>query len=365
MKPFLRIGAASVALIRMIVSAPAQEAPKRGGTLNFAVTAEPPNYDCHASQTFTTTHTIIPFYSFLVKFDPSQGGKVVGDLAKSWTITADGLAYTFKLHENVTFHDGSPMTSADIKATFERIANPQPGVVSMRKSNMESIANIEAPDPVTVVFRLKSINVSMLDNLASPFNCVYSADKLKQDPKFPENNVMGSGAFQFVEYLRGSHVTGKRFEGYFRKGLPYLDGYKAIFVKSNAVVPGMLGGQFDAEFRGRTPSERDQLVKSDKDKWVLQEGPWSTSNIIIFNTTKKPFDDPRVRRALSLAIDRDHGNDAFQRSRSSRALAAFCGPGYEFALPEVEILKFPGYDRISRTRAPKQSVFLMRRGSRI
>ena len=195
----------------------AQEAPKRGGILNFAVTAEPPNYDCHASQTFTTTHTIIPFYSFLVKFDPSQGGKVVGDLAKSWTISADGLVYTFKLHENVTFHDGrrSPRpTSRQHSSVSPTLSRAWCRCVSRIWSDCDH----RCTRPVTVVFKLSSINVSMLDNLASPFNCVYSADKLKQDPKFPETNVMGSGAFRLAEYVRGSHVTGKRFEGYFRQG---------------------------------------------------------------------------------------------------------------------------------------------------
>ncbi len=334
-------------------SVAAAETPKRGGILNFAVVAEPPNYDCHASQTFALLHPISPMYSYLVKYDSSQGGKIIGDLAKSWTISTDGLKYTFKLHDGVKFHDGSPLTSADVKATFERIANPPPGVVSLRKSTMADVANIDVPDATSIVFNLKTVNASMLDNLASPFNCVFSAAKLKIDPKFPEKTVLGSGAFQFVEYARGSHLITKRFDGYFRKGLPYLDGYKVLFVKSSAVVPGMLGGQFDVEFRGRTPSERDQLLNSpEKDKWVLHEGPWATVDIVIFNTTQKPFDDPRVRRALSLAIDRWGGNEALSKITFVKATGGFLRPGFEYALPEAELLKIPGYDRdIEKSRA--------------
>ena len=78
-----------------------------------------------------------------------------------------------------------------------------------------------------MVFKLKAPNASMLDELASPFNCVYSAAKLKEDPKYPETKIMGSGAFRFVEHVHGSHWDGKRFDGYFKPGLPYLDGYKA------------------------------------------------------------------------------------------------------------------------------------------
>jgi peptide/nickel transport system substrate-binding protein len=345
MQQWVRAGAGVLACMTVWsqLALPAQaQSPKRGGILNFAVTAEPPNYDCHASQTFTTTHTVIPFYSYLVKFDTGQDSKIVGDLAKSWTISPDGLVYTFKLHEGVKFHDGTPLTSADVKATFERIAHPPEGVVSMRKSSMDDVASIEAPDPTTIVFRLNVVNMSMLDNLASPFNCVYSAAKLKENPKYPETTVMGSGAFQLVEHQRGSYMTAKRFDGYFRPGRPYLDGFEAVFVKSNAVVPGMLGGQFDAEFRGRTPAERDQLMKS-SDKWVLQEGPWTTNNIVIFNTTKKPFDDARVRKALSLAIDRRNGSVALSKITFVKTPGGFLRPGYEFALPEAEILKMPGY----------------------
>jgi peptide/nickel transport system substrate-binding protein len=341
------------AALALGATATAAQTPKRGGILNFAVVAEPPNYDCHGSQTFALLHPISPMYSYLVKYDAGQNGKIVGDLAKSWTIAPDGLTYTFQLHEGVKFHDGSPLTSADVKASFQRIADPPQGVVSLRKSTMKDVAAIETPDATTVVFKLKAVNASMLDNFASPFHCVYSAAKLKEDPKFPEKNILGTGAFQFVEYVRGSSLTTKRFEGYFRKGLPYLDGYKALFVKSGGVVSGMLGGQFDAEFRGRTPSERDQLLKSaDKERWVLHEGPWATVNIVIFNTTQKPFDDPRVRRALSLAIDRWGGNESLSKITFVKATGGFLRPGYEYALPESELLKIPGFGKdIEKSRA--------------
>ncbi|MGE0700479.1 MAG: ABC transporter substrate-binding protein [Hyphomicrobiaceae bacterium] len=328
------------------------ETPKRGGTLQFAVTAEPADYDCHGSQTFALLHPVSPFYSFLVRYDASQGGKITGDLAKSWEIAKDGLTFTFKLHEGVKFHDGSPLTSADVKFSFERIKNPPTGVVSLRKSLFEDVTAIEAPDPATVVFRLKEPNASMMDNFAQPFNCIYSKAKVESDPRFPVNNVLGSGAFQLVEHVRGSHMTAKRFDGYFQKDRPYLDGYKAYFVKSTAVVTGMLGGQFDAEFRGRTPGERDQLLKGAPDRWTVQEGPWSTVDIVIFNTTKKPFDDIRVRTALSLAIDRWKGNEQLSKVTIAKVTGGFLRPGYEMALPTAELEKIPGYGHdIEKARA--------------
>src|SRR2546430_235806 len=189
------------------------QAPKRGGILNFSVVAEPPNYDCHASNTFALVHPIAPHYSLLVKFDGKDYPKVVPDLAQSWTASPDGLSYTFKIRSGVTFHDGSPLTSVDIKASYDRIINPPQGVVSVRKAYYSDLT-FEAPDPTTIVVKLKNPMAGVLDALASPYNCIYSAAKLKQNPRYPE-------------------TEGKRFAGYFDQGKPYLDGYKAFFVKSS------------------------------------------------------------------------------------------------------------------------------------
>ena len=102
----------------------ADTAPKRGGTLEFAVDAEPPNYDCHANVSFAVLHPIAPHYSTLLKFDTANYPQVEGDLAESWTVSPDKLTYTFKLRPNVLFHDGSRLTSEDVKASWERIARP-------------------------------------------------------------------------------------------------------------------------------------------------------------------------------------------------------------------------------------------------
>lgn len=344
------LGAAG--LVSIALGSSLAQTPKRGGTLQFAVTAEPADYDCHGSQTFALLHPVSPFYSFLVRYDASQGGKITGDLAKSWEISRDGLTYTFKIHDGVKFHDGSALTSADVKFSFDRIKSPPPGVVSLRRSAFEEVLSIEAPDPTTVVFKLKEPNASMMDNFAQPFNCIYSKAKVENDPRFPVTNILGSGAYQFVAHVRGSYLTGKRFDSYFRKGLPYLDGYKAFFVKSGAVVPGMLGGQFDAEFRGRTPTELGQLLNAGADRWTVFQGPWSTVDIVIFNTKRKPFDDVRVRRALSLAIDRWNGNEQLSRVTFVKATGGFLRPGYDMALPVAELEKIPGYGRdIEKARA--------------
>src|SRR5690349_689435 len=171
----------------------AETTPKHGGMLEFAVDAEPGNYDCHANISFAFLHPVAPHYSTLLKFDGANYPQVKGDLADSWSIAADKLTYTFKLHPGVLFHDGSTLSSADVKASYERIVHPPQGVVSARQANYVAIDSIETPDPLTVVFRLKWPEAAMLANFASPWNCIYSAEKLRDDPLYPRTHVLGSG----------------------------------------------------------------------------------------------------------------------------------------------------------------------------
>jgi peptide/nickel transport system substrate-binding protein len=329
------------------------ETPKRGGILSFAVVAEPPTTDCHATTTFAMIHPVAPQYSTLLMFTGSYDAlKVAGDLAESWEVSQDGLVYTFRLRKGVKFHDGSDFTSEDIKATYERIINPPANVISSRKAQHQDIKTIETPDPYTVVFRLGQVNMSMLLHFASPFNCVYSAKKLRENPRYPETEVMGTGAFKFVEYQKGSHWRAARFDQYFLKDRPYLDGYRAIFVRSNTVVNGLRGGQYDAEFRGRTPQERDQLLETMKDKVTVQEGPWVTNILITFNTEHKPFDDVRVRQALTLAIDRWAGSESLGKISLIKGVGGVFRPGAPWGLSPTELEKMPGFWRdIERSRA--------------
>ena len=330
-------------LLELAGSAGAAQTPKTGGILNFAVVASPPSYDCHAETTFALIHPVAPHYSLLLKIDAANYPNVTGDLAESWTQSPDGTAYSFRLHRGVKFHDGSPLTSADVKASYDRIIRPPAGVVSVRRSYYDDFGEIETPDEQTVVFKMKAPVAGVLELLASPFNCIYSAARLKQSANYPAREIMGSGAFQFVEHVQGSHWVAKRFGDYFKAGRPYLDGYKAYFVKSTAVVPGIIGGQFDAEFRFRTPPERDLLTEKLGDKVIVHDLPLLAGNIFIFNTRRKPFDDIRVRQALTLAVDRWAGGENIGKISSLRYVGGVNRPGSRMALPEAELAALPGY----------------------
>ena len=329
------------------------QTPKRGGNLTFAISAEAPHYDPHASDTYATLHFAGPFYSTLLRFNLSKFPEVEGDLAQSWTVAPDLMTYTFKLHPNVKFSDGTTLTSADVKATYERLSNPPQGVVSTRKATFADIGTIETPDPLTVVFKMKNANASMLEHFASPWNVIYAAKDIAADPNAPKTKINGTGPFTFVEHVKGSHVSGKKNDNYFKKGLPYLDGWKGVFtLQAAAMLNALQGGQVLAEFRGISPAERDRLVAAMGDNIRIEESSWTLALLIVFNIEKKPFDDVRVRRALLMAVDRWGGSQGLSRISTLRSVGGVVRPGSPFATPEAELVKLPGFSKdIAASRA--------------
>jgi peptide/nickel transport system substrate-binding protein len=350
-----RVSVVIALLLALVAPGAAQESPRRGGELVFVVQSEPPSYDAHREETFGLIHPIAPFYSLLLRIDPTdpKGRRIAGDLAESWTRSADGLTYTFKIRKGVKFHDGQPLTARDVKASYDHVIFPPEGVVSNRKGSYIAFKSVEAPDDRTVVFRLKWPAAAALSLLASPWNVIYSADQLRQDPRWYETHINGSGPFVFVEHVKGSHVLGRRNPNYVQKDRPYLDAFRAVFVTSaSAQIAAIRGGRAAAQFRGITPGEREQLVQALGDEIRIQESAWDCTNWIAINHERKPFHDRRVRRALTLAIDRHQMSRALSKITIVRDLAGVQVPGTEFATPPADLEKLAGYGRdVERSRA--------------
>src|SRR5438093_8062555 len=150
----LKIGGLLLAIVLLagLWAAPsslAEEKPRRGGILRVALAGDPPSLDMHQEQTFLVTIPFSPVYNTLVVFDPHGYPNIIGDLAKSWTLSDDKMTWTFTLRQGVTFHDGSPLTSADVKASFDKIVSPPAGVRRPRKSRYQMVRSVAAPDPST------------------------------------------------------------------------------------------------------------------------------------------------------------------------------------------------------------------------
>src|SRR5262252_6103035 len=355
MRRYLYSLVVAVVAAALATPAAAQDKPRYGGELLFAVPSEPPSYDAHREETFGVIHPLAPHYNTLLRPDPNDrtASKIVGDLAESWTISKDGRTYTLKLRHGVKFHDGAEMTSKDVKASYDKIIFPPDGVASDRKGEYLDVEAVQAPDPYTVVFRLKWPSGAFLSSLASPWNWIYKADILAKDMRWYEKNVMGTGPFIFVEHVKGSHWVGKKNPNYWDKGKPYLDGYRALFIPSHsAQVAAIRGERAHIQFRGFSPADRDAIVSALGNKITVQESPWDCVQLVTMNHEHKPFDDKRVRRALTLALDRYEASRSLSRIAVVKEVGGIQVPGTPWATPPAELEKLAGYGRdINASRA--------------
>src|SRR6266849_4549498 len=324
----------------------AAETPRRGGVLLAAIAADAPSLDPHQEQTFATIEMVAPLYSTLIQIDPLSYPKIIGDAASEWKIASDGLTYTFKLRQGIRFHDGSTLTAADVKATYDKIVFPPEGVRSIRKHHYSSVASVEAPDPTTAIFKLKFPSASLLGNLASPWNVIYPKKYLDTDPNYFKTNVVGSGPFKFKSYTRGSTFEGERNPDYFVKDRPYLDGYKFFISTETSVRAAALrSGRAWIEFRTMPLAEVEAIRKQLGDKIVVQDTPATGLFGIGMNQTTKPFTDVRVRKALTLGLDRYTASRVLYPIASLKDVGGLMRPGTEFATSESELQKLPGFGR--------------------
>src|SRR6202011_2285057 len=339
-------------------NAVADDTPKHGGTLTYLIpTDAPPSFDGQREWTFATAHTATPFYSLLIEVNPenlSSTTDFVCDLCTEMPQPIDnGTTYTFKIRPGVKFHDGAVLTAADVAASWNKIVFPSEGVISTRQSNYTMIDRIDAPDPSTVVFHLKFPTTAFLPALADPMSWIYQKAKLDEDPHWYEKNIDGTGPFKFAGYEAGQSIKGVRNPDYYRPGLPYLDGFTAIYAPKQAVrVDAIRADRAAGEFRGLPPSARDQLQHELGDKIVMQSSDWNCGNVITPNHRKKPFDDVRVRRALTLAIDQWHGAPALARVANVRTVGGIVFPGSPLAATKAELETLAGYrPDIEKSRA--------------
>ena len=351
---YLRKGAALVGTLALaygVTSLPAH-AQKRGGTLTFVVGSPIPSFDAHVESTFGVIHPLMPFYSLLVRANPDNPASttdMVCDLCdgKVPEPTDGGKTYTFKIRQGVKFHDGTPLTSHDVVASFEKIAKPPKGVRSTRKQYFVMVKSVEAPDDHTVVFKLAYPTATFIPSVAMPFNFIYSKKNLTEKGyEWHQKNINGTGPFKFTEYQPGAFVSGVRNENYFEKDRPYLDGFKAIIAPSlSARILALESDRASIEFRGFTPKSRDDLKRVLGDKLTVQEGDWNCSLYLTFNHKRKPFDDARVRRALNLGLDRWGGSKYLSRVAIVKTVGGIVFPSHPLAATFEELTRMEGFSQ--------------------
>lgn len=316
-------------------------APQRGGTLRVGVGVTTSNYDI---QQGGAAHVLCNFYNNLVRLNPIDGLRsVVPDLAASWEVADDGLAYTFTLREGVTFHDGEPFSADDVIATFNRILDPPEGVVIPLRADMGMVDSIEKLDDMTVRFNLNSPRAYFLNLLAGTAMVVFSKKTLEEN-NYDLREVQvapGTGAFRFVEYLTAEKWTMERNPDYWDSELPYVDRLEYIHVpawsdRGTAVLTDQADMSWNVSFETWSEGEnRGDIVQVNK---LANFGAYW----VLFNTQREPFGDPRVRRAIHLAVSRQNLIAAFG-TQEQMNLTRWIPYGDAYATPPEEIEQLPGY----------------------
>ncbi len=299
-------------------SADAQQ-PRRGGVLRIAE-REAPSLDPHLSISFLTHSYVSLAYSQLVRFPngPEQKSptdfSIVPDLAEKWTISKDGKIYTFHLRRGVRFNNKPPVnarevTAEDVKYSLERFM-----AKSGFNTRFEPVTGIDVVDRYTVRVTLKDPYAPFLNHLANPSFCVIlprEAEEKFKDFNHPDA-VIGTGPFVLRSYDKGVRVVFERNPDYFMKGFPYLDGVVIeITPDAAARVAVLRAGKADLPhiWGWVSPDEGKALQKTNPELVVVPHQVIG-QGFIYMRTDQPPFNDIRVRRAVSLAIDRKAWNDA-------------------------------------------------------
>ncbi len=288
----------------------ASTAPKAGGVLNAMLREDPPSLSIHEEATIATNWPMMSCYNNLVLFDALRGQEspdtIIGELAEKWEWKDAGTTLVFTLRQGVHWHDGQPFTSKDVKYTFD-LVREAPGMTARlrlnpRKAWYSQVQSVNASDPSTVIFRLKRPQPSLLNLLASGYSPVYPAHV---PPAELRTRCLGTGPFKLKDYRPGELIEMVRNPDYFIKGRPYLDGIRYIIIKERGTrVAALQAGQLDVTMPQEGSKTAAEQLKRAVPSMIVVVTSQNINDNIVVNFKRPPFTDPRVRRAVSLAIDR-------------------------------------------------------------
>jgi len=263
-------------------------------TITMAMAAQPDTLDPQVTSATAAFQVSKSLYDTLVEVDRS--GDIVPSLASEYSVSDDGLAYTFTLVET-TFHDGTAFDSADVKASIERIMDE--ATASPKASEYAAITSVEAPDERTVVVNLSQPAPALLATLASGWGAILPSEKLAEGHDFG-NQPVGTGPFVFEEWQRDNSITMSANQDYYQ-GAPQADEVVIRFVPDTAVqLQGLLTGEFDV-IDTVAAEDREQVAANPELELVTD--PSGLALVAALNTRHEFLSDPRVRQALNYAVD--------------------------------------------------------------
>jgi peptide/nickel transport system substrate-binding protein len=345
-----RVGAATSAGPDFQLKAPEPQ-PKSGGTLRYGVHSAPAHFDVHQSGTVANMAAQGPMYDNLIRRDPRDGQTIIPDLAHTWEISPDGKTYTFHLRKGVKFHDGADFTAEDVHATYARIIWPPKGISIPRMPLFSAVREIKILDPHTIAFELSEPRPSsfILGAFASGWNIIVRKKTLEEHDYNLRNvfDFPGTGPFKHVRRVDKEVWIMEKNPHYWNKGLPYLDRLEIYHLPpfSPELGQALLAGKVDYArlldpVSAKKVKETPGMTATDFYQSVIQA--------VWVNNEKKPFNDPRVRRAMHLVFDKPVLVDVV-KDVAPMLVGGFIYPFSEWATPTEEMAKRLGYQKDPKT----------------
>ncbi len=323
-------------------------AQKPGGTLRSYIWDNPPSASIHEEATISTVFPFMPVFNNLVVFDQTKAeaglDTIVPDLGKSWAWDAGKTKLTFKLQEGVTWHDGKPFTASDVKCTFDKVSGLD-AKSDLRKNPRKvwyhNLAEITTNGDHEVTFSLKAPQPSFLALLASGYSPIYPCHVNARDMR---TKPIGTGPFKFADFKRNESVSLVKNPNYWKKGLPHLDGidYRVINNRSTRVL-AFIANDIDTTFVSDVTVALLKDIEAKAPKAVCQFVPSNNTINMIVNATAPPFDNPKLRKAMALAIDRSAFNTILAENKSSIGVVMLPAPEGRWSMPSDRLSQIPGY----------------------
>ena len=335
-------------MLLTLSAAPAALAQKSGGILRQYIIDSPASMSIHEETTVVAERPMMAVMNNLVLFDQHVAqnslSDIVPELATDWAWDEDGTKLVFHLRQGVRWHDGMPFTAADVKCTWDLVQGKSAERlrVNPRKAWYNNLVEVVPNGDHEVTFVLKRPQPAFLALLATGMSPVYpchvSPAQMRQRP-------IGTGPFKFAEFRPNEFIKMVKNPDYWKSGLPYLDAieYTILRNRSTAIL-AFVAGKYELTFAGTLTIPLTRDLQKQRPDAICEMNPGSVSTNLVINREKPPFNNPDLRRAMSLALDRQAFIDILTDGQGSRAAAMQPPPGGQWGMPRDMLDKLPGYE---------------------
>ncbi len=359
MKRDLRVLAAAGSLSLALFAADAALAQKAGGILKIGHFDSPASVSMLEESTAAVNRPMMSVFNNLVLYDqhvPQNSPKsIVPELATSWAWNEEGTELTLPLRQGVKWHDGKPFTAADVRCTFELLQGTAKEKlrINPRKSWFNNLSEVTTKGDHEVTFHLKQPQASFLAMLATGWTPIYPCHV---SPAQMRLHPIGTGPFKFVEFKPNQSIAVARNPDYWKPGRPYLDGIEWTIIKDVSTrLLAFMAGQTDFYPAVTMPQLKD--VRSQRPEAVCEMYSANVSRNMIVNRSAPPFDNPDLRRAMSLSIDRKAFNDIINQGQGEIGAVMQPPPDGLWGMPPKMLQTLPGYDPdVAKNRAAARKI---------